>query len=695
MNRTKNDTLLSKENTLWLQGVSALLIMLLHFMMQMDGYPRVANIPAGSCVTVFLLLSGFGLNESYRQNGLAHYWEKRLKRVVIPFWIVSLAQLPFGETTCIGTLLRQFLFCGSNLWFLDYLMRWYLIFWIGRKVQELIRDKWYTRRLNFLAGNLTACVLFGAALYSLSLPQLMSEQSFSFFMGFLISEHYRVLKQCSHRSLSILTISCLAYSILCLSIKGTPAMQSQKGTFPFHLLLLNIRLSQAIAMLPLPFLFPFLKNRATSFLGKISYEIYLVHYNFMSCIASRWANLILYSVSSLVISAVFSRFNEWMKQRKAFIYAMAALAYCCIAYLFATKYVMRVTDHYGFVTITYLTFTVGVLMFLLKSPRKEVDSLLASKRTFWICLSLFALLMLIVQYHFDPLQNKVDRWSALAYPIRNLLHGEFPYLAKTHLGGYASPFPVWQLFHIPFYLLGNVGLSEIVTSLLFIWSVKYRYGIREALLSLAILGLSLNFWYEVSVRSDLISNFMLLATLINIMRRRGTDFSAHPLVLSAMSGLWLSTRITTAFPLYLLFLPAWFTLPWHKKLMAPATALCAFALTFLPLVLWDADTLFHHEYNPFVLQSRQGNPGDSWVLLIIVTAMALKSKTETHYYFFSALILILVPVIAYGHHMIEAGQLLNIFEPWCDITYLDAAIPFLIMTMMSTIHLQSTSQTLS
>ncbi len=652
---------MSRDNTLWLQGVSALAIMLLHYVMQIDGYPRIANVPAGSLVSVFLIISGFGINESFKQSGLKGYWEKRLKRVLIPYWMVVIFQLPFWDEITAEHVLRNLLCTGSDLWFIDFIMRWYLLYWVGRK----------------LMPRHTGILLLGGALYCTSLPQLMAEQALSFLCGYLISMYYDTIQDWTRRRFAILSAVFLTCAILFLGVKSLPDIQALKGTLPFHLILLNIRLSLALAILPIPLLSPWLKCGLTAFLGRMSYELYIVHYNFMPCIVSRLVNIPVYAACSLGISYVFSHFNRWMKERRQFLYARSALLLCAIAYLFATKYAMRATPHYGFVTLSYLCVTVGVIMVLMKNGMR----LLSSKRCFWICLVLFTLALLVVQYHFDPLQNRVDRWSALAYPIQNLLHGEFPYLAKTHLGGYASPFPVWQLFHVPFYLLGNVGLSEIVTSVLFIVSVRYLYGIREAFLAMILLAVSVNLWYEVSVRSDLISNFLLLATFINIIRRRGIRFTDHPLALSAIAGLWLSTRVSTAFPLYILFLPGWLTLSWSRKLLSPLTAVTVFCLTFLPLALWDADTLFHHEFNPFTLQARQGNPGDSIIMLLIASLMAFRCNTDTQYYFRSGLSLALVPVIAYGHRMLLAGQSLNIFDSWCDITYLDAAIPFLIMAI--------------
>lgn len=50
---TENN-ILSRQNTLWMQGVSALLIMLMNFVMQLEGYPRFFNIFGSVAVAVFL-----------------------------------------------------------------------------------------------------------------------------------------------------------------------------------------------------------------------------------------------------------------------------------------------------------------------------------------------------------------------------------------------------------------------------------------------------------------------------------------------------------------------------------------------------------------------------------------------------------------------------------------------------------------
>ena len=68
---TRNTDILSHENTLWTQGISAIMVMLMHFIMQIEGYPRIVNILGSIGVAAFLFISGFGLNESYKKSGLA------------------------------------------------------------------------------------------------------------------------------------------------------------------------------------------------------------------------------------------------------------------------------------------------------------------------------------------------------------------------------------------------------------------------------------------------------------------------------------------------------------------------------------------------------------------------------------------------------------------------------------------------
>lgn len=171
---TRNTDILSHENTLWTQGISAIMVMLMHFIMQIEGYPRIVNILGSIGVAAFLFISGFGLNESYKKSGLAGYWHKRIVRVIIPCWLVFLFKLPFEEQFSLSRLVHNLLFTDSELWFVDYIVRWYIIYWLARR----------------LSPRHTTKILAGFSVAFIFAQQLMCEQAFSFFCGYIVSQHY-------------------------------------------------------------------------------------------------------------------------------------------------------------------------------------------------------------------------------------------------------------------------------------------------------------------------------------------------------------------------------------------------------------------------------------------------------------------------------------------------------------------------
>jgi len=140
--------------------------------------------------------------------------------------------------------------------------------------------------------------------------------------------------------------------------------------------------------------------------------------------------------------------------------------YLAVNVLFVIKYSLRVLS-VEWVFLVVLVYIIGVsgLFYLINKLRKVHDIVL------FFTVSIGIVLLIFAQYSIDPCLLQVDRWSAIHNFLDNLLHGEYPYSARTHLGGYSSPFPVWQLFHFPFYFLGNVGLSIFFIFGLFVYSI--------------------------------------------------------------------------------------------------------------------------------------------------------------------------------------------------------------------------------
>ena len=127
--------------------------------------------------------------------------------------------------------------------------------------------------------------------------------------------------------------------------------------------------------------------------------------------------------------------------------------------LFVAKYSLRL-GYNPFVALgLYAACAIVVMYLVLKSNHLPENKAIKIAYLF-ACISIVAIIALL-QSLINPLQLQVDRWSAIHNFLQNLFQGIYPYAAKTHLGGYGSPFPVWQFFHIPFYLLSNVGLGMV------------------------------------------------------------------------------------------------------------------------------------------------------------------------------------------------------------------------------------------
>lgn len=356
---------------------------------------------------------------------------------------------------------------------------------------------------------------------------------------------------------------------------------------------------------------------------------------------------------------------------------VATTLYIVINALFVMKYSERAFD--GFVlpctvlaVVSYYILIRLVIPYIYKWEKAVVG----------LCLLAFAG-MVVVQYAFDPLDIQVDRWSALHNPIENLLSGIYPYSAGTHLGGNSSPFPVWQILHVPFYLLGNVGLSFFAVVALFVWSCLKVEGKETTLKVCLLLFASVAVWYEVLVRSDLITNLLLVAAIINLV---------FPLLsqqwvegkrwwIACAVGLLACTRILVLIPIFLLLLPFFLKMSWRRQVAVALLTLAVFVLTFVPFALWDWQEFYYFKNNPWALQTRQGNLLDFILFVPIAVFLAMNHKgNDIRYYRNSAFMLVVFIGVTFLHNMYRLGNW-HLFSSVFDITYFSTALPFCLLAM--------------
>ena len=358
------------------------------------------------------------------------------------------------------------------------------------------------------------------------------------------------------------------------------------------------------------------------------------------------------------------------------IHRIALLLYILINTLFVEKYVSRVTSLHWIFAIAYIVGVVGFLWVIRHySPKCKHPF-----KWFLALLIIFSCIAGILQLSIDPFTLNVDRWSAIHNFLSGMFCGHYPYGQQTHLGGYGSPFPVWQILHIPFYALGNVGMSIIIVTILFLWTLYRRYSPKVALVAGILLCISPAFWYEIAVRSDLITNMMLSALIAEWLVHKNVKLINNVIGLAILVGLTLSTRLIAVIPLCVLYGYEFLQLSWKKQSLFLLIILGTFTLTMLPFALWQGSTLLFFEYNPFVLQTRQG----SFLVLLIFACGAIGVTIWMHgrmnyRTIITGLLLTSLVVMSFVEKMWKENLWTELFSPTFDITYLSVALPFYIL----------------
>lgn len=352
---------------------------------------------------------------------------------------------------------------------------------------------------------------------------------------------------------------------------------------------------------------------------------------------------------------------------------IAIVLYILINCLFVDKYSARATDLHLLVSCAYALCTAGVLWILPKIIEKIQKPII----WLWVGMGCFLLAGTALQYAIDPMTLQVDRWSAIHNFLDGMLAGIYPYGRQTHLGGYGSPLPVWQLLHLPFYTIGNVGLSIIVVLGLLIWTITKTRNTKIALMVSILLGISPACWYEIAVRSDLLTNIMLVCLIAEWLAYKQVRLKEHTISIGIMSGLLLSTRLVAVIPLAVLYGYEFLKIGWKKQLIFVGTAILSFGLTIVPFIFWEGSTLLFFEYNPFILQTRQGSLTSLviWLVMAVGITLYVKDK-ETARVQATSLILTLLVVIAFVNKMWTENVWTELYTSTFDITYLSLGLPF-------------------
>ena len=314
---------------------------------------------------------------------------------------------------------------------------------------------------------------------------------------------------------------------------------------------------------------------------------------------------------------------------------------------------------------------------------------------FWILLVSMTLGIGLALWKVDPLSVRVDRWSATTYFLDALFQGIYPYGVHTHVSetNFPSPFPVWHYLNIPFWLAGDVGLGLIV--MLWITMVGlycYTRNIRVVFTVLLLLALSPAYWWEVLVRSDGLSNALLVFIAILWLEDRvcanREDLGSKWVMIAIVVGCLACTRLSAIIPLAIYFFGRYIRSKKKVWLFFPIIVAAVFLFFFVPYIFWDTDSWVFFSRNPFMSQS---SPGNRYILLVmVIIAIILSIRIRSFHRLMGAIGIFMFAFMfmsLLGSMTTYEGDITLLDLP-CDISYLTLCFPYLMLYVSSgeTLH---------
>ncbi|WP_026889107.1 acyltransferase family protein [Clostridium beijerinckii] len=301
-NIESNKIFMSKKHTTVLKGVAMVLVLVSHI--GGYGYNIAVTHPLGAIgVCIFLIVSGYGLNESIKRKGRKCYFKNRIKRVMIPYWIVILISyitLSFSKDTILNLIQYMFLLKlpEGSYWYIEFILCWYVFFYFI----SLIKNR-----------NKKALVMIVVAII-FSLLNLSDRvyvwQIVSFPIGVIISDYADTIYKMSLKAKKATIFIPLIVLVISVIIKKMPFVENNELGFTDTLCQITLSLSAGIFIVIIMYILYDLKVwKITSYIGEISYELYLVHPLLLSIIIKNSSAIFLsiFIISTILLSVSLNK----------------------------------------------------------------------------------------------------------------------------------------------------------------------------------------------------------------------------------------------------------------------------------------------------------------------------------------------------------------------------------------------------
>jgi len=369
--------------------------------------------------------------------------------------------------------------------------------------------------------------------------------------------------------------------------------------------------------------------------------------------------------------------NSSISKKQVFI----ILIYIAINSLFIYKYGLRTPFSPIAIFVVYLLVIITSIYLF-----KKFSSFLSEityKRLTWFALTLVIACIGFLIYKIDPLSVRVDRWSAVSYFLDALFQSKYPYAAHTHVSttNFPSPFPIWYVINLPFYLLGDMGYGLIFFLFLYLYAIKMVFNsYKYVFMSILLLVLSPAYWWEVLVRSDSLSNGILVFAILLLIYKKKFTIEKQFILMIVLCGIIACTRLSAVIPVVLFLFRPYIGLNLKMKILFPIGIIVFMLLCFAPFIFWDTNTWVFFERNPFMSQTSVGNVYILIAMVALGIYVSFRWKNLIDFNYFTAIFIFI---------FISLSQLSLIFnnpesfsfttDSNVDISYFTLSLPYLIV----------------
>ena len=314
----------------YLKGISIISIILYHLIYNFLDAPNIIKLTSsfgGAGVHIFFICSGFGLYLSYLKKGfnIKTYICKRVKRVYLPYVVIIFLSflVPFmivGQNKIVALLSHIFLFkmfmplyeesFGIQMWYISTIIQFYFIYPILLKIVNKIELKnvfIFSILISFLwAFFISFSGLYNERIWSSFFLQYLWE----FVLGMLVAKKFyknNKIIGCDINIIYYFIVFVISFSIFALlSFKGGILKNFND---PFSAL-------SFICLCLILYRMNFFKN-IINYFGKISYELYLVHYLVYMCVFKLikmplYVNAIIAIILSIIISIAYNHIIKYL-----------------------------------------------------------------------------------------------------------------------------------------------------------------------------------------------------------------------------------------------------------------------------------------------------------------------------------------------------------------------------------------------